>query len=135
MGAWSHNTFDNDDASDWVYELEESSDMSVIENALNEVTDDAEDYIEAPECSNAIAAAEVVAALNGNESANLPESVQAWVAGKPEPDVQINAKAHAAIAAILANSELKDLWEENAEDYPKWIACIDEIRTRIPNAG
>jgi hypothetical protein len=30
MGAWGHDSFDNDDAGDWVYELEESSDMSVI---------------------------------------------------------------------------------------------------------
>lgn len=30
MGAWGHGPFDNDDAGDWVWELEESEDFSVV---------------------------------------------------------------------------------------------------------
>jgi hypothetical protein len=135
MGAWGHDSFDNDDAGDWVYELEESSDMSVIDEALNAVTDDAEEYIEAPECSMAIAASEVVAALHGKASESLPESVQAWINGKPKPDKFITAKATRAIDAVLKNSELKELWEENAEDYPKWLAVLNDIKSRIPTVA
>ena len=135
MGAWGHNTFDNDDASDWVYELEESSDLTAITDALNAVTDDAEDYIEAPECSNALAAAEVVAALNGNPSPDLPDTVREWIAGKLAPESSLNAKAHRAVDVVLTDSELKELWEENAEDYPKWVACLNGIKARIPNGG
>ena len=93
MGAWGHDSFDNDDAGDWQCDLVDSSDMSAIAEALNGVTDDAEDYIEAPECSMAIAAAEVVAALHGNPSATLPDDAQAWVKGKPQPDAEITRES------------------------------------------
>jgi len=56
MGAWGVKTFENDDSSDWLYDLEESNDLSVIEAALNE---GGSDYIEAPEGCNILAAAEV----------------------------------------------------------------------------
>ncbi|EMI41733.1 DUF4259 domain-containing protein [Rhodopirellula sp. SWK7] len=135
MGAWGHSTFDNDDAADWVADLEESTDMSDVIQALCGVTDDAEDYIEAPECSSAIAAAEVVAALNGNPSADLPGSVREWIEGKPIPDAGLNTKACNAIDAVLSDSELKELWEENAEDYPKWVACLTDIKARIHPCG
>ena len=135
MGAWGHNTFDNDDAADWIADLENSTDMSTILEALNRVTDDAEDYLEAPECSNAVAAAEVVAALNGNASPDLPDSVREWVHGKPAADDALNARAHQAVDAVLAKSELKELWEVNTEDYPDWVACLNGIKARIPTAG
>ena len=135
MGASSYNTFDNDDVADWVADLEDSTDMSVILEALKGVTDDAEDYIESPECLNAIIAAEVVAALNGSASDDLPESVRDWVAGRPKPDAKLKAKAHNALDVILADSELKELWEDNTEDYPKWVACLNDIKTRISNTG
>lgn len=135
MGAWGHNTFDNDDAADWIADLEDTSDMSAILDALNGVTDDADDYIEAPECSNAVAAAEVVASLNGNASPDLPDAVRGWIAGKPTPGAELNSKAHTALDVVLSDSELKELWEENADDYPKWVACLNDIKARIPNSG
>ena len=38
MGAWDFGPFDNDDAGDWLYDLEKSSDTSVIAEALRKVT-------------------------------------------------------------------------------------------------
>jgi hypothetical protein len=38
MGAWGIGNFDNDDASDWVYELEEVEDMSLVEATLETIT-------------------------------------------------------------------------------------------------
>lgn len=131
MGAWGHNSFENDDALDWVGVLEASSDNSAIIKALNDVTADAEDYIEAPECSIAIAAAEVVAAVNGNPTASLPEEVTEWLKGKPNTDPSLAAKARQAMDVVLADSELKELWAENAEDYPKWIAVIEDLKSRL----
>ena len=43
MGAWGVLAFDNDDANDWVYELEEVGDLSLVESALNTVAE-AEEY-------------------------------------------------------------------------------------------
>ena len=131
MGAWGHSSFENDDALDWVGDLEESTDTSAIIEALNAVTDDAEDYIEAPECSMAIAAAEVVAALNGNGAPSRPEEVTEWLKEKPKPEASLIAKARQAIDIVLADSELKELWEENTEDFPKWTAALEELISRL----
>ena len=131
MGAWGYSVFENDDAGDWVWDLEESTDMSAIVEALDLVTDEAGEYLEAPDCSMAVAAAEVVAALHGKPAANLPEEVSKWVAGKPAPNAAISAQAVRAIEAVLDRSELKELWEENEEEYPNWVASLNDIKARI----
>ena len=78
MGAWGSGPFDNDDAMDWVAELESARDVGVVRSALESVTD-ADGYIEAPVGSVALASAEVVAALRGKPGADLPEEVSTWV--------------------------------------------------------
>ena len=58
MGAWGIGTFDNDDASDWPYDLEGSEGTVLIEESLDRVLAE-EDYLESPDCANALAAAEM----------------------------------------------------------------------------
>jgi hypothetical protein len=130
MGAWGHGPFENDDAGDWVYELEKSIDRSVIEAAFDAVLAEKIDYLEAPDCSRAIAAAEVTAALLGKPREDLDEELCAWLEGKPQPPAALVAQARAAVAAILAASELKNLWEATAE-YPKWQADNAELLGRL----
>ena len=79
MGAWDIGPFDNDDAADWLFALEVSSDTATIAAALGVITDIGNEYLEAPDCSNALAAVEIVAALRGHPIANLPDNAKAWV--------------------------------------------------------
>lgn len=134
MDGWSHDTFDQDDAADWVFDLEESSDLSVIHDALNAATDETEDYLDISIGAPAVAAAEVVASLNGNPATDLPDSIREWIVGKSAPDAALNAKARRAISAVLAGGELKDLWQET-DDYSNWVAHVKDIESRIPNVG
>jgi hypothetical protein len=131
MGSWGPNSFENDDALDWVYDLEESTDTSVIVQALEAVTDNDGAYIEAPVGSVAIAAAEVVAALKGHGASSLPREISEWIEDKPRPDASLIGKARQAIDVVLAESELKELWEENAEDYSKWVAALEQCKARL----
>ncbi|SFN43433.1 protein of unknown function [Formivibrio citricus] len=65
-GAWGEGAFDNDDALDWVAQCTRSKDITPVSRALQAVL--STEYIEAPEGSAAIAAAEVVASafrING----------------------------------------------------------------------
>ena len=63
MGAWGTGPFDDDNASDWVWELQEADDWRVVEQALRGAADvDATTYLEAPDGQIAWAAAAVVAA-------------------------------------------------------------------------
>jgi hypothetical protein len=77
MGAWGSDSFENDDASDWVADLCDAPDHAAIVNTLSTVADiGASEYLEATDCSVGIAAAEVVAALKGVPNSNLPDGTR-----------------------------------------------------------
>lgn len=130
MGAWGHRSFENDAAADWVAELEESADLSAVDAALGVVVGADDEYLESPDCCNALAAAEVVAALLGHPAADLPAAVSSWGKGKPHPAPAMVQKTKSAIDFILANSELRDLWAES-DDFDHWVTSVNELRVRL----
>ena len=74
MGAWGIGHFDNDEAGDWVWELEEAKSLAPVASAFDEV-DASLDYLDAGIGCIALAAAETVAAVIGKPAEDLPESV------------------------------------------------------------
>ena len=131
MGASGPGSFENDDVMDWVAELESYSDDSPIVDALSTVIDQAGDYLEAPDCSNAIAAAEVVAAQLGHPHEDCPEGIEVWVEGHPAPSATRIAQARQTIEVILAESELKELWKDSG-GLEEWQGAMEELLSRLP---
>ena len=131
MGAWGHGSFENDDAGDWTYALEEEDGSGFLRSTLEEVTElPASEYLESTTCSDAIAAAEVVAALLGRPMDELPENVADWVEkhrGRHEPTLAPTAIA--ALARIRTKYELKELWEEG--DAAPWLASLADLERRL----
>jgi Domain of unknown function (DUF4259) len=110
MGAWGADSFENDDASDWLADFCDAPDTALILNALSTVAMDGGEYLEAPDCSVGIAAAEVVAALKGAPNTLLPDDAKncfSKLAIKGDPSLA--AVALKAIERIKTNSELKEL--------------------------
>jgi hypothetical protein len=134
MGAWSHESFGNDDACDFAAELAESEDLSAIEGALDAVLKVGDEYLEAPEASQAIAAAEAVSRLQGNwgERDSYSEAIDSWVEKvKLKPNQALLQKTHQALDRILTEpSELKELWEES-EEAGEWIAAVKALKVRV----
>jgi hypothetical protein len=129
VGAWGVGPFDNDDAADWVYELQESEGTAAIVAALRAVGPDG--YLEAPECSIALAAAEVVAALRGQPLAMLPPEVAGWVRENPSTVTEeVLGLALMAIHRIETASELKELWDESSESEA-WSATLMDLKRRL----
>lgn len=132
MGAWSHEPFGNDDANDWAYGLEDVSDLSLIDEALDRVLA-ADDYLEAPEASEAVAAVEVLAKLfgKGTQTDSYTEKVDEWVksvAAKPSSSLLV--KASRTLERILGeNSELRELWEEGGAE--EWLGSISALKKAI----
>lgn len=131
MGTSGPGSFENDGAMDWVAELESYAEDSPIVDALNTVIDQADDYPEEPDCSVAIAAAEVVAAQLGNLNENCPEEVEAWVEGHPTPSATRIAQARQVIEVIQADSELKDFWKES-DEFEAWQTGMENLMSRLP---
>ena len=132
MGAWGVGIFQNDDAADWIWELEESKGHELLETTFETINQ--AQYREAPDSSCALAAAEVVSALIGKPMANIPEEVTNWVSSNP---IKVNSKllsaANAAVDHILVDSELKELWEET-DDYSHWQSILKNLMGRLTNA-
>ncbi len=130
MDTWGYNSFENDNALEWLTELETNLDDAAIVSALNEVIEEAEDYIAAPTCAKAIAAAEVVAALNGEPVEDLPEEVAEWVEERPTPNASLLARARQTLEVIQSDSELKEIWL-NSDDFDEWNASVEDLLDRL----
>ncbi len=130
MGTWGVKTFENDGASDWLWDLEESDANSALVAALNP---EDTNYLEATDGEIILAAAEIIQAIKNRPRAGLPENALNWINAHNTLDVSsLVTKAIAMVDRVLSdNSELRELWEENEDDYPKWHAHITELRSKL----
>jgi len=127
MGAWGAGNFENDDALDWLAVLQAEG-LQAAGGAIQDVLTLADDYLEAPTCCAALAAAEVIAALRGRPASRLPDELVEWlgrVSGDPGEQVATNARN--AVDAIRRSSELRELWEDDEE----WKQEVDELYARL----
>lgn len=133
MGAWDADTFDNDTACDWAYELENTEDLSHVQQALNAVVDVGSDYLDSDLACEALAACEVLARLKGNWGKRdaYTETVDKWVESHPQsPPQHLLELALLVIDRIRTKpSELLELWEES--DAAEWQAAVNNLRKRV----
>lgn len=127
MGAWGFQAFENDDALDWLDELESGGSESVRQG-LAAVGDG---YIAAPDGSVAVAAAEITAAAQGSPPGDLPDDAATWVAAHgaelTAEDVQLALEAVELVAGT--ESELAELWDD--ADEPEWKESLDDLSERL----
>jgi hypothetical protein len=128
MGASGHRTFEDDTACDWLGAFQKGPSLGRIESALEaalgaKLVDD----LIGP---HALAAAEVVAALNEKPVAGLDSRVLAWAGGQPRATVELLSKARSAVDRVFRESELRDIWLD-AGSLEAWAAAIEELQTRL----
>ncbi|AWA46601.1 MULTISPECIES: DUF4259 domain-containing protein [Acinetobacter] len=134
METWSHESFGNDTANDWAYELEDATDFSVIEAALQVALDEGDEYLDADLAMEAIAAVEVIAKRlgKGTQSDVYTEKVDQWletISEQPRDDLLSLAKR--VLERIVADdSELKELWLES-DEYELWLGNIQQLKDAL----
>jgi hypothetical protein len=132
MGAWGHGNFDNDTACDWVYELEETTDLSAISRSIDAVFD--EEYVDSDVGCEALAAIDTLARLKGQHGVknSYTEAVDNWVEKNTvNPPKELIEKSNKAIDLILgSSSELYELWAET-EDIEVWKSEVNSLKERI----
>lgn len=133
MGAWGLGSFDNDDAADFLADVTESGDLSLVREVLDNVLTSTE-YVEAPDASQAIAAAEILAFALGRPTlaAQREETLALWISRlRPVVEPELAAQARDALTRILApNSELRELWEES-DEFLDWRAAVIELGQQL----
>jgi hypothetical protein len=131
-GAWGADSFDNDDALDWVAQCVHTRDISAISDMLNAALK--AEVIEASDGAAALAAIEVVAAALGKPGKHLPDALRAWMRQMPTTQIaQLAPLARTVIGRIEdgKRSELKQLWSEGKPN--QWTANVADLSARINN--
>ncbi|CAH1232565.1 hypothetical protein PAECIP111891_07046 [Paenibacillus allorhizoplanae] len=129
MGAWGIGNFENDTVQDWIIELVEAQDINLLSESIEMVLED--NYLDADVACIAIGAVEILAALQNRPGKEINEDeLQEWILQHKGQGTNLIEKSHKALEKILAESELKELWEET-EDYGNWVTTIKELQSRI----
>jgi hypothetical protein len=134
MGAWGHDTFDNDTAGDWTYKLEKCDDLSLIQETLNRVIECGDEYLDSDDALMALGACDAIARLRGNFGVRnaYTEAVDKWANAHKhlETDPFLNV-AHQVIDRIVGvDSGLVQLWNKS-KSYREWQAAIEDLRSRL----
>ncbi len=122
MGAWGTGSFENDDASDWVWELDVSSDLQVCLRTLADPV--------WPE--RGIAAAEAIAAAAGRPAPDLPPEVGSWIGRLTTSPDELTLEITARRVRQLSGpgSDLHALWMES-DEAAAWRRSIDDLLERL----
>ncbi|MGA9965465.1 MAG: DUF4259 domain-containing protein [Terriglobales bacterium] len=129
MGRWGVGSFENDDAAGWLAKLGPITADDLTKIFLHAA--DNPGYLEEPDASVAVAAAEVIAALDGSPAAGVPPEIVEWTKGNREASTpDLKTLAIRALERVRRNSELKDLWLE-ADGLNDWTAAIHDLQTRL----
>jgi Domain of unknown function (DUF4259) len=144
MGTWDHANFGNDQAFIWLQRFLAKPTTETLYATFarithdNEPMDDGTILLDAANAQEALAAAEVVAALLNKPCPKFPlepdqeedkwdEISQIWV------DEPLRATAQAAVKHILrpdGYNELRDLWKESG-DYARWRRGLNDLIERL----
>lgn len=128
MGTWDIHPFDNDTAADFANDLDDAvvaEREAILRRVLMRAADD-QDYLEAPEAEEAVAAAALVAAqCSGEEPTGIPYGPEEPIPALP---ADLRPLAVEALDRVLADgSEISDLWGET-EHAGAWRAGIVRLR-------
>ena len=137
MGSWDTTAFANDTAADWLAELVDSAGWEMIDEALSAVLATGDDFLEAQPGEEGLAAAEVVAWINGQpgNSAEDTDALEEWIDEQEfEADSSRARRARKVVDRIFnAPSELLEQWEEEGE-FEEWRKELASLKDRLAGA-
>lgn len=104
-----------------------ADDLCIVVETLSQVNDiGSDEYLEVDTACNALAAAEVFAALRCNPSSDIPPSVITFVKRiGVTPSEELIKTSLRAIERIRTNSELAELWTEG-DGETEWLAILND---------
>lgn len=126
MAEWGPGIYENDDAMDWIYDLLDSGGLGRVKRALDVVLQDDVEDLEAADCRIALAAADLVAALDGDVNPNLPAEAEEWLTLVNKSVSGLRAKAEEAVHEIKDSSILRTRYKEKGtlDDWEKVINAL-----------
>jgi hypothetical protein len=130
--TWGTGGFENSEALEWFEKEFKTRGMRAVQQAI-EIVARSDDYLLMPQGCRAIAACEVLAAVQGRPSPDLPEEVAAMAHKYPKKvHDALRRTARDAIDRVLGpDSEAKDVWKQAGDDYEKWREAVSDLKARL----
>jgi hypothetical protein len=133
MGAWGFRSFENDEALDWVAELEESPSLTPVRRALRRARWNFTGFGISGTAECGIAAAEVVAAMRGRPAADLPEGLREWTSRTPVDSRTLKglvSRAKYVCKKVVKDKAIRSRFFEE-KDVAEWQAVVHELILRL----
>ncbi|AHM61664.1 hypothetical protein D770_17060 [Flammeovirgaceae bacterium 311] len=129
MASSDKYTLETAPAERWLEEWRELGNIGFVEGTLDELLSSS--HPDARLCQEALAAAEIVAAANGNPSDGLEAEFVKKTERFDEDDVEeLVQKANSAIDIITVDSDLRDRWLHRP-DTEEWVAALRDLKARL----
>ncbi|NSL85491.1 DUF4259 domain-containing protein [Chitinophaga solisilvae] len=130
MGAWGTRNFENEGSQDWIFDIIENKDGGAVTDTLARIVNNTE-TLETSDCEEALAAAELVAALMGRASEDFPEDpLDALDSLNLIATKGLRGQAAAVVTKILAGSELRNYWDTDGQ-LQAWEAVQAGLLKRL----
>lgn len=133
MEIWGINHFDNNAAQAWLADFGEN-DFRLIDRTLAGVAHLLDvDQLDAEESAEALVAAECVAAALGKPAAKVASEVEDWLAENGN-DITVKPlyveMAQKAVDRVLADSGLRDIWQQTSH-FDAWRTAVIDLQSRL----
>ena len=141
MSIWDAGAFDNDDAVDWLSELEDEPSIVALNDAFDELLSlNRDDYLEVTEAARALAAAHVaVAVLDATrqlddvegETLDILRGRAVHLDSRARESLARRAMAAVMLAVDSDRSELAQLLFQDADMYRTWREAQDQLLVEL----
>jgi len=136
MGAWGDGIFQNDTAAEVVEELETERGFSWLEERLDDVLEEPEEYLDAAFGEEALVLAELVAAACGHPTGEVGagQVAASWATDQASsPSEGLVRLAQLVVERVRSpGSELFELWHEEGDDGGAgWERAVTDLSKRL----
>ena len=131
MGTWGYRTFEDDTACDWLYDLEQEG-TDLLARSLSP-DNDGDDYLDSDDGIAILAAAEIIYGVLNGPREGLPDEALNWINANKTADVAcFKPLCEGRLGRVLSEqSELRQLWEENADEFENWKTNVEFLRDAL----
>ena len=129
MGAWGPGTFEDDIASDWIEDLNDSDPIAFFRECLNLPATGPLDYVA---CIGVTCTSHIIAALLDGDRNQIPDQGQSWFDANDSLDVQslVLCCLEGLRRVTDEESDLRIVWEDS-DDFQSWLANLQRINHRL----
>jgi len=125
MGVWGTGAFENDEALDFVSEIQ-SVDVLIEEVRLHDVGV----TLDTDKACRVLVVGECVAAMRGHRHKDMPDDLAQRVHAFGPPSDELFDNARDSVSMVITSSELSDLWAES-EDRGGFNRSITDLIDRL----